>query len=266
LDLDRDTTDEVFPSSPPCAGALVVAVYCPPTHYRYESVIEGGGVSPGVHSGVVELSRENLRGRVHLTPLLLRIDELGGQPPGHTGTPYAERVGRKLASGPPGVVDVDESKGNRSKDLPTIPKSFSDAPFQADDGNMCYLDTTDPSSPKLYINSDHGFVVPLLQHKNQDGRGRVRSLVVDLYGTQMMTQLVLEAAELYVVNGEIKYPWQRRLLSEVCGGLFDDKSVDEVEEMLEPGNLSDTLNQVATTVQRRRAPHEALERVLELNI
>jgi hypothetical protein len=191
---------------------------------------------------------------------------LGGQPTGHTGPPYAEQVGKKLAHGPRGFVDVDEPLGGTSSNLPTIPKSFDDPAIPADDGNMWYLDLTEEASPKLYINSDHGYLESFFEDKGQHGRGRVRQLVIDLFGTQIVTQFVLEAAELYVVHGEAKYPWQEQMLSEVCGSLFASKSPDDVDDMLEPGELSETLNQITTIVQRRRAPHESLERVLDLSL
>lgn len=263
--VPRSTLQRVFPSGPPCDGELVVTGYCPTNHYRFQSVVATDPISPGEHTGTVELEHEMVRGRVELTPELVRTTVLPKQPPGHSGPPFAERASRKLAHGPVGTVDVDEPVDGRSKDLPTIPTSFSDGPFQADDGNTWYLDLTDEAKPKLYVNSDHGFVVPLLEDEGQHGRGRVRQLVVDLYGTQIMTQFVLKAAELYVVHGETKYPWQERMLTEVCDDLFDGKSPAEVETMLEPGQLSETTNQIATRVQRRRAPHESLERVLELS-
>ncbi|MFC7233389.1 hypothetical protein ACFQMM_22260 [Saliphagus sp. GCM10025308] len=240
--------------------------YCPTNHHRFESVIENAPLSPGEYTDSVELKYDDLRGRLELTPLLVRTKPLRSQPTGHSGPPFAERAGRKLAHGPIGTVDVDPPTSGRSNELPTIPTSFTDAPFPANDGNMWYLDLSDEAKPKLYINSDHGFVPPLFEDKGQHARGRVRQLVVDLLGTQIMTQFVLEAAELYVVHSEMKYPWQRRMLTEVCDELFEEKSPDEVEEMLETGTLSETVNQIATTVQRRRTPHEDLERVLELSL
>lgn len=256
--------DRVVPSSNDVA--LVIEGYCPANHYRFLSTVENRPLSAGEHEGPVELEYEKLRGQVKLTPFLVRTKPLGGQPSGHTGPPFAEQVGKKLAHGPRGIVDVDEPLGGKSNNLQTIPKSFDDPTFPADSGNMWYLDLTDEASPKLYINSDHGYLESLFEDKGQHGRGRVRQLVVDLFGTQIMTQFVLEAAELYVVHGETKYPWQERMLSDVCSSLFASKSPDEVEEMLQPGELTETLNQVATTVQRRRAPHESLERVLDLSL
>lgn len=264
--VSKQTLEETFPSTPPCDGALLVTGYCPTNHYRFVGEIADAPLSAGTHSGVVDFEYQKLRGRVQLTPVLVRTEPLGIQPAGLTGTPFADQPSRKLAHGPVGFVDVDEPVGGRSKDLPTIPTSFEDAPFPADAGNMWYLDLTVEAKPKLYINSDHGHLVPLLQDKGQDGRGRVRQLVVDLYGTQIMTQFVLEAAELYVVHHEIKHQWQERMLTEVCEDLFADLDPDDVATMLEPGQLSETVNQIATTVQRRRAPHESLERVLDLNL
>lgn len=267
--VSDDTLDYVFPSSPTDEGALVVTGYCPANHHRFEEVIAPDGndsLSAGEYEAEVELKRASLRGRVELRPLLVRDDGLESQPAGHGGPPYAERVGQKLAHGPKGTVDVDEPLGGTSPDLPTIPRSFSDSEFAADEGNMWYLSISDPSNPRLYVNSDHGFVVPLFQDEGQHGRGRVRQLVVDMLGTQIMTQFVLKAAELYAIDGEMKYRWQAKMLTQVCDDLFGEKSSDEVDEMLEPGDLSDTVNQITTTIQRRRAPHEDLERVLDLNL
>jgi hypothetical protein len=261
-----DILDRVTPAGSSRDVALVVEGYCPTNHHRFVSLVEGGPLSAGEHQGPVELEYEKLRGRVYLTLFLVRMDPLGGQPAGHTGPPFAEQVGKKLAHSPRGYVDIDEPTGGKSSNLPTIPKSFDDPTIPADEGNMWYLDLTDEGSPRLYINSDHGYLESLFEDKGQHGRGRVRQLVIDLFGTQIMTQFVLEAAELYVVHGEMKYPWQEKMLTEVCSDLFASKSPDEVEEMLQPGELSENVNQIATTVQRRRAPHESLERVLDLSL
>lgn len=261
-----DILNRVTPPGSSGGVALVAEGYCPTNHYRFLSHVEGSPLSAGEHEGNVELEYEKLRGQVQLTLFLVRMEPLGGQPAGITGTPFAEQVGKKLAHSRRGFVYIDEPLGGRSNNLPTIPKSFDDPNIPADDENMWYLDLTDEASPKLYINSDHGYLESFFEDKGQHGRGRVRQLVIDLFGTQIMTQFVLEAAELYVIHDEMKYPWQEKMLSDVCSDLFGSKSTAEVEQMLQPGELSETLNQIATTVQRRRAPHESLERVLDLSL
>ena len=266
VSVTQHSLDQVFPSSSPYDGALVVVAYCPANHYRFETVVEGSPLTGGTYGHTINLEYDRLRGRVELTPLLVRTEILQKQPSGHSGAPFAERVGRKLAHGVSGYTDVDEPLSGRSKNLPTIPRSFADAPFPANDGHMWHLQLTDPARPRLFINSDHGFLQSFFEDEGQHARGRVRQLVVDLQGTQILTQFVLQAAELYAIDGETKFEWQDRMLNEVCGDVFEGKTPDEVDEMLEPGNLSDTLNSIATTVQRRRAPHESLERVLDLNL
>lgn len=258
--------DRVVPGGEGDGVAIIVEGYCPTNHHRFVEVIETSPLMAEEHEGTVELKYENLRGRVELRPFIVRTEPLAGQPTGHTGTPFAEDVSKKLAHGPRGVIDIDEPLGGKSTNLPTIPKSFDDPNIPADAGNMWYLDLTQEASPKLYINSDHGYLESLFEDEGQHGRGRVRQLVIDLFGTQIMTQFVLDAAELYVVHGEIKYRWQEKMLTDVCNSLFASKSPDEVEEMLKPGELSETLNQISTIVQRRRAPHESLERVLDLSL
>jgi hypothetical protein len=264
--VSDEILDRITPSDDSADVAVVVEGYCPTNHHRFVKVVEEPPLSADEHDGTVELEHEKLRGRVELRPFIVRIEPLGGQPSEHTGPPFAEEVGKKLAHGPQGVVDIDDPLGGQSTNLPTIPKSFADPTLPADEGNMWYLDLTHEDTPKLFINSDHGYLESLFEDKGQHGRGRVRQLVIDLFGTQIMTQFVLEAAELYVVHGEIKYPWQEKMLTDVCGRLFSSQSADDVEEMLQPGELSETINQIATTVQRRRAPHESLERVLNLDL
>ena len=266
LEVTDETLSKVFPSDPPVDGALFVTLYCPLNHYRKGFVIEDSRLEAGEYQRTLEIPREMLRGRMELEPLLLRTDALSAQEGNQSGAPYAEEPGHKLAHGPKATVEIDDPEGNRSNNLDTIPKSFSEDPGPADDGNMWYLDLSEPSSPKLFVNKDHGYLVKHLKNKGQSGEGRVRQLVVDLFGTQIMTQFVLKAAELYAVDGEMKYTWQEEMLTEVCEDLFGDASPEEVEKMLEPGSISDNLNLIATTVQRRRSPHESLERVLELKL
>jgi hypothetical protein len=71
---------------------------------------------------------------------------------------------------------------------------------------------------------------------------------------------------LYAIDGEMRFDWQDRMLTNVSSDVFGGKTPEEVNEMLEPGELSTTFNSITTTVQRRRAPHESLERVLDLKI
>ena len=266
VSVTQHSLNRVFPSSTPYDGALVVVAYCPTTHHRFETVIEAPPLTEGTYSNTIDLEYDSIRGRVELTPLLVRTKRLKKQPSGHSGPPFAERVGRKLAHGISGQLDIDHILGGRSKNLPTIPRSFADAPFAADDGNMWYLHLTDPAKPKLFINSDHGFLQSFFEDEGQHSRGRIRQLVVDLQGTQILTQFVLRAAELYAIDGEMRFDWQDRMLTNVSSDVFGGKTPEEVNEMLEPGELSTTFNSITTTVQRRRAPHESLERVLDLKI
>ena len=266
MSVTQHSLNRVFHSSDPYDGALVVVAYCPTNHHRFETVVEGPPLTGGTYSNTIDLEYDSIRGRVELTPLLVRTKRLKKQPSGRSGPPFAERVGRKLAHGISGHLDIDDPLGGRSRNLPTIPRSFADAPFPADDGNMWYLQLTDPAKPKLFINSDHGFLQSFFEDEGQNSRGRIRQLVVDLQGTQILTQFVLQAAELYAIDGETRFDWQDRMLTDVCSDVFEGKTPEQVSEMIEPGNLSDTLNSITTTVQRRRAPHESLERVLDLNI
>lgn len=259
--VDDETLEEVFPATEPNAGALVVVGYCPTNHHRFVSVLAKPPLTAGSVSGTVELTHEDLRGRVTLTPYLVRTKKRAD------GDDYAHRIGNKLASGPVWIVDVDEPSTGQSTDLDIRTKSFSKPDFPANEANTWYVDITNSESPKLYVNKDHAYMAPLIdEDATQTFRGRVRSVVLDTIGIPMLVEFVVKAAELAVNSGEIKYEWQERMLTEVCGDVFgDDPEPDDIEEMLKPGSLSATLNDIESAVQRRRSPHENIKRLLELN-
>jgi hypothetical protein len=261
VNVEDDILAKVFPPVESNEGALVVVGYCPTNHHRFASVVAKPPLTAGSVTDTVELVHEDLRGRVTLTPYLVRTEGRAD------GDDYAHRIGNKLASGPTWTVDVDEPSSGHSSDLDVRTKSFSDPDFPANEANTWYVDITDSSSPKLYINKDHAYVAPLIdEDTTQTFRGRVRSVVLDMVGIPMLVEFVVKAAELAVNRGEIRYEWQERMLTDVCGEVFgDDPDPEDIEEMLKPGSLSATLNDIENAVQRRRSPHENIKRLLELN-
>jgi len=261
LSVDDDTLEKVFPPAETNEGALVVVGYCPMNHHRFASVVAEPPLTADSVTDKVELTHENLRGRVTLTPYLVRTK-------GRTdGDDYSHRIGNKLASGPSWVVDIDEPSSGQSSNLDVRTKSFSNPDFPANEANTWYVDITDSANPKLYVNKDHAYVAPLINEAaTQTFRGRVRSVVLDMVGIPMLVEFVVKAAELAVNSGGIKHEWQERMLTEVCGEVFGhDPDPKEIEEMLKPGSLSATLNDIENAVQRRRSPHENIKRLLELN-
>lgn len=261
VNVDDEALERVFPATERNEGALVVVGYCPTNHYRFASVVAEPQLTAGSETGTVEIEHENLRGRVTLTPYLVRTKARADD------DDYAHRLGNKLASGPSWVVDVDEPSSGQSSDLDVRTKSFSDPDFPANEANTWYVDITDSARPKLYVNKDHAYVAPLIDEEaTQTFRGRVRSVVIDMIGIPMLVEFVLKAAELAVNSGEIKHEWQEQMLTEVGGEVFgDDPAPEDIEEMLKPGSLSATLNDIENAVQRRRSPHENIKRLLELN-
>lgn len=261
IHVDDETLETVFPPADPNKGALVVVGYCPTNHHRFVSVIAKPPLTAGPVNGTVEMLRENLRGRVTLTPYLVRTEGRSA------GDDYAHRIGNKLASGPTWAIDVDEPSSGQSSDLDIRTKSFSDPEFPANEANTWYVDITDSAHPKLYVNKDHAYVPPLIdEDATQTFRGRVRSVVLDMVGIPMLVEFVVKAAELVANSGEIKYEWQERMLTDVCSEVFgDDPDPSDIEDMLKPGSLSATLNDIESAVQRRRSPHENIKRLLELN-
>ena len=259
LSVDQDTLNYVFPAGESNDGALCVLGYCPANHYRFAEPIEAGDLSAGIYRGNVPIKFESLRGRVMLTPQLLRTTTR------RSGDRYASEPAHMLATGSRATLHVDDDF-DASSDLLIIETPFKDESFPADESNTWYVDFRDPAVPKLWINEEHPFMKQIMEARGQSYRGRLSDVVLDAIGIPMLTEFTLKAASLLATSGEMKYRWQERLLTDLCKNVFgDDPDPSDVEEMLQPETVADTVNSIETVIQRRYTPHENIEYLLRFD-
>ena len=261
--VEEDTLEHVFPNAEQHEGVIVIAGYCPATHERFaEPVIWHVGHTEsfdgGTYSTEFTLERSNFRERVSLTPKLVRNHTRSGD------DDYASKAGRELETGREWNVFFDEPVLSLEGDLPVEAARFSERTDLGTENNEWYVDVRNAEEPKLWVNKDHPYVVEVLNAvDNWDKRGHVGRVVLNHLAASMLTQFTIKAAQHAVVTGEIEHQWQRTLLTDVCSEYFGtNPTVDELEDLLQPEAISSTINQVESIVQRRRTPHEDVQKLL----
>lgn len=260
--IEQETIDHVFPSPEQHEGVIVVAGYCPSTHRRFaEPVIwhtRQESFDGGSYSADVTLSREKFRERISLTPKLVRNEKR------EANDDYASKAGRELATGATFDVFFDEPLLSLEGDLPVEAASFSERSDLGAESSEWYVDVRNAEEPKLWINKDHRYVVDVLNAVDgQDKRSHVGRVVLNHLAASMLTQFTIKAAQHAVVTGEIEHQWQTTLLTDVCGEYFgNDPTIDELRGFLQPEAISATINEVEDIVQRRRTPHEDVQKLL----
>jgi len=261
--VKEDTLEYVFPNAEQHEGVIVIAGYCPSTHERFaEPVIWHVGntesFDEGTYSTEFTLERSNFRERVSLTPKLVRNHTRNGD------DDYASKAGRELATGREWNVFFDEPVLSLEGDLPVEAARFSERTDLGTENNEWYVDVRNAEEPKLWVNKDHPYVVEVLNSVDDwDKRGHVGRVVLNHLAASMLTQFTIKAAQHAVVTGEIEHQWQRTLLTDVCSEYFGtNPTVDELKDLLQPEAISSTINQVESIVQRRRTPHEDVQKLL----
>lgn len=261
--VEDETLEYVFPNPEQHEGVIVVAGYCPSTHKRFaEPVIWHTGHTDsfggGTYTTEVTLERSDFRERVSLTPKLVRNRTRSGE------DDYASKAGRELATGRGWDVFFDEPVLSLEGDLPVEAARFSERTDLGTENNEWYVDVRNAEEPKLWVNKDHPYVVEVLNAVDDwDKRGHVGRVVLNHLAASMLTQFTIKAVQHAVVTGEIEYQWQKTLLTDVCSEYFGtNPTVDELEDLLQPEAISTTINQVESIVQRRRTPHEDVQKLL----
>lgn len=261
--IEQETLDYVFPDPKQHEGVIVVAGYCPSTHSRFaEPVIwhtkHAGSFDGGTYSSELTLAREDFRERVSFTPKLVRNEKREGN------DDYASKAGRELATGAKLDVFFDQPVLSLEGDLPVEAASFSERTDLGTENNEWYVDVRNAEEPKLWVNKDHRYVVEVLNAVDDwDKRGHVGRVVLNHLAASMLTQFTIKAAQHAVVTGEIEHQWQTTLLTDVCGEYFGtDPTIDELRDFLQPEAISATINEVEGIVQRRRTPHEDVQKLL----
>jgi hypothetical protein len=260
ITIERDTLEEVFPDPDDHEGIIIVSGYCNATHERFFEPVMWNNFDADTFETTLELDREDFRERIQLTPRLVRRTTRAGN------DGYADGAGRELATGPPFEVYIDEPLLNLNGDLPVEAAKFSERQDLGSEGNEWYVDIRDPEAPKLWVNKDHPHVVNVIKSVDeQTKRGRVGRVVLNHLAVSMLTQFTIKAAQYAVVTGDIEHRWQDTLLTDVCQEYFGmNPSIKELEQLLSPEAIPDTLNAIESIIQRRRAPQDDVRSLVQV--
>ncbi len=136
---------------------LVVLVRCAATRLRHAVEVAGPPLSPSTYTARIVLAREQLRGSVWLTPLLLRAGD--AQVP---GAGYATLAGARLATARPWEVRVERQRPVDGRFLDVRYRPFTSDPLLAAHSDNVYRLELDQPTPTLWINADHEPLVPVL--------------------------------------------------------------------------------------------------------
>jgi hypothetical protein len=255
--VESETLRYVFPDPDDHDGVVVVAGYCHSTHGRWADLIASMGFDAGTLREEIELKKESLRGTVQLTPTLLRNDHRSAD------DEYARESGRWLADGRRLDVYLDRPRLNLSGDLPVVAAKFSEPGNPGEPGLEWYVDVRDAEEPKLWLNRDYPLVVNAINEiERPTKQGIVGRIALNHLAVSMLTQFTIKAAAHAVTRNEIQYEWQRTLLLDICSEYFTEGTVTEFKESLQVEAISTTFNAIEKIFQRRRAPHEDIERLL----
>lgn len=259
LTVTDATLDYVLPSSEDHEGALIVAGYAPQTHGRFIAPIKTDSFDAGTYSDTIELERESYRGRIELEPLLIRKNHRSAD------DEYANQSGRMLAYGSYVDVYLDQPRLSLSGDLPVIPANFEEGSNPGKPGTEWYVDVTDASKPKLYLNEAYPTVVAAINAVERPTKhGLVGRVTLDHLAVSMLTQFTIKAASHAVIKDSIEYDWQETLLTDLCSEYFAEGTIDEFESSLEIEAISTTINEIEAIYQRRQQPHNDVKRLLEM--
>lgn len=260
--VDASALDAVFPpeerAAPP--GELVLAVRCDATRLRGSERVGTAPLEGGVHPFRITIRRADVVGAVELVPALCR--SRAGATLG-----FATEAGSRLATGRPWTVRVDAAPEPSGKFLETRYRRFSEDEGLRPLAHCLYhLELTE--LPKLWINSDHAKITPVLDDQGTRGpRARTREVVFDLIAQSVWTQLFVHVATDLGASDELVYDWEhavlRELLPELCTERSHEARLARFRAELARGELPSLLSRLDAALQRRSALAEHVTKLIE---
>lgn len=191
---------------------LVIVMECDATRIR-RSVEVALGVAEGAHAFRLIVSRDELDGRLGLSPWWVRAtaDSPGPAVPG-----FACEPGMRLAGGAGLGIHMHAPRVRRGEYLAIEYRSFGEDPvLKREPSRLHYLDV-DGDTPRLLINADHASVTEILDAKGQTGpKARLREVFFDVVSQSVWQQLFFHSVASMDEEGESRKSWQRGVLAEV---------------------------------------------------
>jgi len=234
---------------------LVLATRCSrtilrrgPSNEEFDLAVDG----EGEYQFSLKIERDDVRGEVEIQPYVVRSEHQS------IDVDYATQVGDRLASADAWTLEVDETEDDGGFLHPRI-EPFDRHDSFPDGEHLHYLHFEDPSTPKLYLNANHGRLVDVLQNEGTRGADpRFRDVLYDYIEQSVWQQLLLRAAsDIDVETGEPRHPWQEEVVE-----LFEDElypDIDETEELRRKiaedaasgDDLDVLVHQIDLAIQRR---------------
>lgn len=208
---------------------LVLARECKHTHDR-RLVDDLGDDSPLAEGEAYEweltMEREDVFGRVELTPYLVRKSP-GGGPPGK----YAWVADQEVATGSPAVLVTDEIETWLEGNMTVRLKPFSKSGLPGE--NLFSLDDTKSEEPILWINSELDLVSNLLTSRVPAGpKATLRDALATQLAHPVWAQLVLWTATELDEDGTWNHEWQEAVLEQVVAPMWDIDTPEDAAERL----------------------------------
>ncbi len=206
---------------------LTIAARCSPTILRRGVSDDDLGITvdgEGEYPVSLTVARNDVRGEVEIKPYLVRSEDQS------VDVDYATRTGDRLASTDAWTLEIDETEDDGGFLHPRI-EPFDRHESFPDGEHLHYLHFEDPSTPKLYLNANHGRLVDVLQNEGTRGADpRFRDVLYDYIEQSVWQQLLLRTAnDIDEDTGETRHPWQEEVVE-----LFEDElypDIDETEEL-----------------------------------
>lgn len=234
---------------------LALATRCSRTILRRGLLNEDLGLTiddEGEYPFSLVIDRDDVRGEVEIKPYVVRSDHQS------IDVDYASQAGDRLASTDSWTLKIDETEEDGGFLHPRI-EPFDRHDSFPDTEHLHYLHFEDPSTPKLYLNANHGRLVDVLQNEGTRGADpRFRDVLYDYIEQSVWQQLLLRAAsDIDTETGEPRHPWQEEVVE-----LFEDElypEIDGTEELRQKiaedaasgDDLDVLVHQIDLAIQRR---------------
>ncbi len=202
--------------------AVLVALRCTATHLR-RRVARFDWDPSGRFALTCELLRAELAQVAELDAFLIRSRPLARPQPG-----VAARVGARLASARPWVLQIDEPAQRSGHFLDVQYRSFIHDPnIPVSQRAALYRLEIEREDPILYLNAELDRVRAVLDNKGTHGRRvRARELLYERIQAGVWTQLLVRVATRLADDGELAYPWEQAILAQWLPQLYPD-AIDE---------------------------------------
>lgn len=163
------------------------------------------------------LTHSEVRGDVVLKPYLVRS---GSQDEDEN---YATDTADRLASDDAWTVRIDQPEEDGGFLHPLI-EPFHKYPTFPGEDHLHYLHFEDPSTPKLYLNADHGQLLNIMFKDGTRGAdARFRDVLYDYIEQSVWQELLVRTAnDADSDTGETRHPWQDEVVELFADDLYDD--------------------------------------------